>query len=335
MNRISDIEPSTSAHQDSKTSGYLQTLGNLLAQTGDRLRKIWDQHKVRLGGAALAASMLAGTSACSTEAAPGPQTTLAAPTSPSASGETSPSAPNSSNTPETSPSTALGRTETTSATAEPTGSETTPDPDTEALVAALDKASPETFEKLPLDSRLTWALAKYKLANDNGFFAAFLDQKTAVGDTLAYHNPLFDPLNRGSNGQAIVSQYLYGMQLRQAWQTDVSSTGNGPLDQDTAQKLIAGMILDPKSAAYKDHVDTVKTSTEAGRINNKAVFGYQSVSNEIGDDITLDDGSKAPTRNIVLNTEGNDWETVFAFVERPELGAGNGLWLLVSEKKKK
>ena len=268
-----------------------------------------------IAGAVMSLGALGGVAGCSPEA-PRPSATATA-------------APGG----EASPSTTPSASETASAT--PTAAETSTDPDTEAVIAALEKASPEAFEKLPLDSRLTWVLAKYKLTSDELYFSRFLNQKTFEGDSLGAHNPIETPLGADANGQAIVDQFLFGMQLRQAWQPNVQSEGNGPLDQKTAEKLISGMILDPKSAAYKDHVDTVKNSTEAGRIGDKDVAGYRCVNTELGDDITLEDGTKAPTKTIILSTNGQTWKDVFVFVERPELGPKKGVWLLVSEKQQK
>lgn len=228
-------------------------------------------------------------------------------------------------------------TSSSSETAAPTQTktETGTKPDTEALVAALDKASPEAYVRLDSDARLTWVLTKGKEANDNGYFSKFLNQQTSTGTGLADFNPFFTPLNKGSNGQDIVYQHLYFEALGDAWQTDVNSVGNGPLDQKTAEKLISARVFDPKSAVYKDRIDTVRSSTVAGRLGDKTVFGYRCVSNEPGDDMTLEDGTKAPTRLIILSADGQTWEEKYVFVERTELGENNGLWLLVSEHKLK
>lgn len=229
------------------------------------------------------------------------------------------------------PSPAVSPDTTPTSEIEPT-SETTPaNPENSEFMAGMEKMSPEQFASLPLDMRTDYALKKYEVLFNNGSLFDFLDQKLQNGAKLYDYSPYGKRLNRFADGQNILNQNTYAEQVSRAWKTNITKSGNGPLDHTTAEKLISGFALNPKSPEYKSLILFTQKQAGAGRMSDETINGKIAVDTRPAGPISLPDGSKFDDAlDIKYITSGKTFVGTFVFVPKEQLGEGNGLWLLQS-----
>lgn len=203
----------------------------------------------------------------------------------------------------------------------------------EALVSELDLMSAAEFNKLPLEKRLQWVLAKEQEINDNGYLSDFLNQKYVDdGTILGEWSPFWKALSESASGSDIVRQSTYAEQLIKGSKDDLSVDGNGPINQEFAKKMISAFAISPKTKVFKSMLDTVENTTKAGRLGDQDI-----------NDITVThttknlpyvnpiDSSQTVKKTITVRHLGQTVDLTSVFIPLPVLGENNGLWLLVDQ----
>lgn len=202
----------------------------------------------------------------------------------------------------------------------------------DALVAELDGLSAKQFEKRPLQERVAWVAAKYKEINDNGYLWDFLDQTYDDGSSLSEYSPYYSPLTTASDGTAILRYNDYAEQIIKGQKLDITSQGNGEIDQEVAKKFISGYTLESNRAAYLSMEDTVDNSTRAGRLTEESIRDFKIVKQTAAKPTkNPEDNTNAYTKKITFMHSGTLVTDTYIFVPCPQMGEGNGIWLIADQ----
>ena len=204
----------------------------------------------------------------------------------------------------------------------------------EALVSELDSLNVTQFEERPLSERLTWVLARCKEINDMGYLWDFLDQEYEDGSSLSEYSPFFTPLNKDSDAETILRSLDYVEQLIIAQKEDITISGNGPLDQDAARKLVSAFTLKSDTVAHFQMNDAISKSSKAARLSDETLAGRKILKEEPSAPTQKYKATGATEQKTITYTY-NDTRLVqtFVFVPREELGKGNGIWLLAAQNR--